>query len=363
MHNGSRRATGLYRSVRTETAARHASGNGMLSRFSFVVAKQTRNMEELAPSQATLLVLAQRLFIANQLLNFPFYYTPGLRGLLAGDGSATKFPCSISWMTRKGLARLSTLAFWNVGWFFMLRAFAEVGSWLRFLFMLQMYAVGFVTVVLTPMMGPDVAMGNADALHCYSAMVYVFDHFVANELFLGISLRHPLGCAFALTSGLCGVFQALRADGDKLARQLHAARGRGLPFGLGRFDAFQLLLEYGFMLTENALFLIFLVGMSSGLSATQQFVPTSMALTTADGVIVLGIVAAVTVVEVHRARSAKAVPSQSKKAGIAAPSAAPAERRVSRRTARSPARASKSPPAMSARSRSRPRSTRQAKTD
>ena len=115
------------------------------------------------------------------LTKVPLYYLPPFRHLLNGDGKGAKFPCSISWMTRRGLPRLVTLVLWNAGWLFMARAFVKDGDiaamssndWARVAFMLQMYATGFVTLVLTPMQGPDVAMGSADALHCHCAMIYV----------------------------------------------------------------------------------------------------------------------------------------------------------------------------------------------
>lgn len=218
--------------------------------------------------QASLLASAQTLFIVNQLTNFPLYYLPIFRSF--GGDAEPKFPCSISWMTRKGLPRYSTLLLWLVGWSLLLRAFFKDGEfgamshndWYRAAFMLQMFAAGFVTVVCTPMKGKDVAMGSTDALHCYAAMLYVFDHVVANEI-MGVPLTSPFGLAFAVTSFLCGTCQSLRASDDLVAKRLHARIFRGstrlsLP-------SFLHLLEIGFMVNENALFLIFLLGMTSGL--------------------------------------------------------------------------------------------------
>ena len=107
--------------------------------------------------QAQLLFQARAVFIFQHLVIFPLYFAPGLRGLLGGD-RRTKFPCSISWMIRKGAPRLCTLILWNLGWLLMMRAFLKDGDvasmsatdWARAVFMLQMYAMGFVTVVLTP---------------------------------------------------------------------------------------------------------------------------------------------------------------------------------------------------------------------
>lgn len=216
----------------------------------------------LTTQQVDLLRIAQALFILNQITNFPLYYFPGFRGALGGD-SETKFPCSISWMTRKGLPRISTLLMWNVGWFCMLYAFvmSATSGPFELLFMLQMYVTGFVVVVLTPMKGPDVALGKRDALHCYAAMIYVADHFLVNQLVLGVPLSSPYGWGFVVTSGLCGLCQFLRADGDKAARVVHARVVGSKRMSLDRFCY---VLELGFMFFENALFFVFLFGMTSG---------------------------------------------------------------------------------------------------
>jgi hypothetical protein len=152
---------------------------------------------------------------------------------------------------------------WNVGWAAMLYAWFTIGDRAKIAFMLQMYATGFVTVVLTPMKGPDVALGRRDALHCYAATIYVADHFLANQFVLDVPLSSPYGCGFIVASVLCGVCQYLRADDDQMARRLYARLDmkRG-GVSLGSFTYF---LEVGFMLFENLLFFIFLVGMTSGL--------------------------------------------------------------------------------------------------
>ena len=226
--------------------------------------------------QAELLHEAQFVFILQLALTIPLYYAPGLRGLFGGDGRRTKFPCSLSWMTRKGLPRLNALVLWNYGWLCMARAFFKDGSfdamsttdWWRAAFMVQMFATGFVTVVLTPMVGPDVALGQSDALHCYSAIVYVADHFLANQFVLGVPLAsNAFGVGFVATAVPCGVCQYLRADGDLAARKLHA-RATG-SVKAPSLAAFLYLLEIVFMVFEFALFGVFLVGMTSGLQVEE----------------------------------------------------------------------------------------------
>ena len=232
-----------------------------------------RGDSTLSPRQYWLLSVAQMLFITNQLTNFPLYYLPGLRGVGGSDGKgSTKFPCSISWMTRKGLPRWSTLLLWNIGWACMLWAFINEGDlstlvwpsdWLRALFMLQMYATGFVVVVATPMQGPDVALGQQDALHCYAALLYVADHAFALQFVLGVDVfTSAYGCSFLLCTALCGLCQFLRADGDRAARIVYL---RFLSSKMLSFATFTYILEFGFMAFENALFLVFLCGMTSGI--------------------------------------------------------------------------------------------------
>ena len=227
--------------------------------------------------QVALLEIAQQLFILNQVSNFPLYYMPGLRGLLNGDGDACKFPCSISWMTRRGLPRWSTLVLWNFGWFCMLFALAvkedaafslTTAEWWRFFLLLQMYAFGFITVVLTPIKGPDVPLGALDKYHSFAAMIYVAYHAVVLQCVLGVYvLTTAYGLGFTLTSILCGVCQYLRTDDDRPARLLYT---RFIGTKRVKFSTVTNMLEVGFMVMENALFFIFLFGMCSGLRVVPE---------------------------------------------------------------------------------------------
>ena len=225
-------------------------------------------MPECTADQQFMLQTAQFLFILNCISNSPLYYLPPFRGMLGGDKAGeVKFPCSISWMTRKGIARASTLLLWTLGWALMLYAF--VGDGFRFAFMLQMFATGFVTVVLTPMKGPDVALGRRDALHCYAAMIYVADHFLANQFILDVPFSSPYGAGFVATSISCGLCQFLRAEEDKTARQVYTWLGIAKRSGVS-LGSFIYVLELGFMLFENLLFLVFLFGMTSGLRVSNS---------------------------------------------------------------------------------------------
>ena len=168
-------------------------------------------MSGFTPREASLLRAAQGLFILNQTSNFPLYYLPPFRGRLGAD-AVGKFPCSISWMTRNGLARWSTLVLWLTGWAIMLAALFKEGDFaalsrsecLRAIFMLQMFVTGFICVS-TPMKGPDVAVARWTC-HCLTAPIYVVDHAIALEYVLGVGLFTSVyGVAFAVTATLCAL--------------------------------------------------------------------------------------------------------------------------------------------------------------
>ena len=184
---------------------------------------------------------------------------------MGGDGKGkTKFPCSISWMCRKGAGRYSTLMLWNWGWFLMIRAFLKDGDFAamsdtdiyRAVFMVQMFVTGFVCVVLTPMQGPDVALGSRDRLHCYAAMAYVADHWIANQFVLGVSTFSPYGLGFIATTLLCGTCQFVRADNDRLSRKFYASVGGSKRMRMS-FASFAWFIELGFTTNEVGLFLVF----------------------------------------------------------------------------------------------------------
>lgn len=72
------------------------------------------------------------------------------------------------------------------------------------------------------------------------------------------------GLWFIILSNTCGVCQFLRAWDDKYGRRLYTAL-RLNKVGIG-FNRFGYALSLGFMFTEHALFMVFLLGMTSGLA-------------------------------------------------------------------------------------------------
>jgi len=186
-----------------------------------------------------------------------------------------------------------------------------------------------------------VALGAADKLHCYAATLYIFDHFVANELVLGVSLAagNLFGWGFGVTAGLCGIFQALRADDDLLAKRWHAHAGGIVPGYACAFSTLKRFLEYGFMLTENALFLLFLFGMTSSFPSAQPVSPSSDVLSSIDVAVVAIVTVAMTVLEVRRAGQSKKSSSSGASPDLREASAVFTKRpATSPRRARSPGR-------------------------
>ena len=68
------------------------------------------------PEQCALVRRARAIFLTSSVIGYPFYYLPPINGWFGGDGPNAKFPCSISWMTRKGLARYAGVSLWLFGW-------------------------------------------------------------------------------------------------------------------------------------------------------------------------------------------------------------------------------------------------------
>merc|ERR1712232_473521 len=115
-------------------------------------------------------------------------------------------------------------------------------------------------------------MGTNDTVHGISAAVYVACHLLANEWVLGVSCRpwgldaNIFGSLFAVFASGCTLCQILRVEDNRRARRaceflqsLNVLGSERL-----RFQTFLLFLEYAFMLTENMLFLFFLIGMTGG---------------------------------------------------------------------------------------------------
>ncbi|CAK0894324.1 unnamed protein product [Prorocentrum cordatum] len=222
----------------------------------------------LSPEQVFYMALAQRLFMTNIIMNFPLYYMPPFKYWCGGDGNNAKFPCSISWMIRKGAPRCSTFCTWLPGWVFLLYAafLHEQSNALGIqALVLSMFVSGFITCIAFPIR-EDIPMGSHDTVHDIGAMVYVAHHLLLSEWFLGVdclfgSNLHGLG--FTVNTLVCAAVQHLRKNDNRLARHLYGRWFCGSPAQI-RYDSYLYIIELVFAVTENCLFIFFVSGMSSG---------------------------------------------------------------------------------------------------
>jgi len=228
----------------------------------------------MSPAQIFYITLAQRVFILNMVLNFLLYYMPPFKYLCGGDGDNTKFPCSISWMTRKGLPRYMTFGTWLPGWACLLHSYSlhEQSNALAIqIFGVTMFATGFVTCILTPIR-EDVAMGQRDTIHCIGASIYIVYHILAYEWVLGVDCftgSNLYGLGLMLNLGMCGTCQYLRMNDNRVARALYESLAWKSPAQV-RYSSFLYGIELLFAFSENALFFIFLLGMTSGSAVMGQ---------------------------------------------------------------------------------------------
>lgn len=227
-----------------------------------------------SPEQVFYISVAKWTFIAGLIVPFPLYYMSPFKYWCGGDGQDAKFPCSISWMTRKGLPRYFGNATWLTGWAFLLysmtlhqqRNAIGIQIWV-----MTMFIAGFVTVILTPIR-EDVAMGHDDTIHCVGASIYIADHFLANKWVFGVdcfSANNMLGLGFTLNFFLCSVCQGLRMNDNRAARSLYDCL---LRFSLMpiKYHSFILCIEVLFQFSENTLLLCFLLGFTSGRAAIAE---------------------------------------------------------------------------------------------
>eukprot|EP00930_Biecheleria_cincta_P040586 TRINITY_DN27802_c0_g1_i1.p1 TRINITY_DN27802_c0_g1~~TRINITY_DN27802_c0_g1_i1.p1 ORF type:complete len:267 (-),score=24.23 TRINITY_DN27802_c0_g1_i1:160-921(-) len=219
--------------------------------------------------------IAQRLFISNLFLNFVFYYVSPFKFWCSGDGDRARFPCSISWMTRKALPRYGTFCTWIPGWMFLLYVFctfeddntsSAVATTAIMFLGISMFMFGFITCVLTPIK-EDVAMGGQDKVHGIAASIYIMYHWLVNEWVLGVDCfrgENVYCLTFSVKTIICCLCQFLRADDNRKARMLYERLNMMFQGRIPKFQQFVMVIEYAFQFTENCLFLAFLLGMTSG---------------------------------------------------------------------------------------------------
>lgn len=162
------------------------------------------------------------------------------------------FPCSLSWVTRRGLPKRVHTGCYVLGWGLVVAAAARATSLFApaTAFIAQVAACGALSTVLCPLGGGRLQTG----VHYGAAVVYVLGHLPLMRI---LDMRPLYRRAFFGCLALVGVCQPF-TDND-VVRGERAARGE--ERALRRCSA----AEYGFMLGEYGLFVAFCSGMLSGL--------------------------------------------------------------------------------------------------
>jgi hypothetical protein len=127
---------------------------------------------------------AQKIFLTQSFLNLLLYYTG-----FGVDGKNTKFPATISFTIRGGIPMYSNLIVWTAGWGQMFRVLLSKGDTVAKIFAGQMYLVGLSTVYLFPV-GSG---GVLDQIHGAFAGLYFVYHVV---LFKYLRTRTPYQVGF-----------------------------------------------------------------------------------------------------------------------------------------------------------------------
>jgi len=204
--------------------------------------------------------LSRNLFLSCSFIPALLYY-----GKLGSD-DAPKFPATISHTIREDLPKYAHHFLWSLGWLVMyssLRLKTKSNSLLSFFF-LQMFATGVITTFVC-----TIGKGKLfDQIHTAGALLYMLDHHLLFYL-LRTKWLYRLGFYLSFASMLC--FASLRTrllDGslqdfslDQVENKIKKGR-KNIELVLKRK-----LWWYDLMIMffENSLFILFVVGMTSGL--------------------------------------------------------------------------------------------------
>lgn len=200
------------------------------------------------------MVAAQRLFISTSAVPLLLYY-------LRLSEPVPLFPATISWTIRKGVPRWTHHSLWLAGWAVFLSVFLKRGDVRLKIFALQMFATGFICVILCPI-GRG---GLQEKVHAVTAGVYMADHHVAFRI-LDVPAPHVFSFwAFFLAFG------GLTRQARRILKEIVKDKGDEgpsllqLPSSTRISDRNRLwYVELLRMLAENGLFLAFTLSMTLG---------------------------------------------------------------------------------------------------
>ena len=116
------------------------------------------------PAQCNLFREAQVIYLSTWPVMFSLYYLPPINGWLGGDGARAKFPCTLSWITRKGLPRWCFVSMWLYAclhwWQIALDELVQSGfdvnaleqeQWIKVFMFSKFFVLGCISMILTPM--------------------------------------------------------------------------------------------------------------------------------------------------------------------------------------------------------------------
>ena len=209
----------------------------------------------------TLIQSAQRIFIFQSALNLILYYTGfGL------EGRTPKFPATISFTIRGGIPLYTNMVVWTAGWTQMMRILLTKGDTLCKGFSLQMYLTGFLTTYVFP-----VGFGGMyDQIHGACAGLYFIYHIV---LFKYLRTTTPYRVGFYTSFGMF-LYALFNIRQIEKIHQFRAESNKQTKEQKEQKLLLDLLLivrqklwwhELVLMISENTMFLSFLLGMTSSL--------------------------------------------------------------------------------------------------
>ena len=198
-------------------------------------------------------------FLLCQYLPMLLYYA----GVVEKD---RKFPASLSYTTAYGTPKYVCLAFWLLGWFFVLSVLdlkADLAIWV---FAAQMLLTALISAWVNK---PDQTTMD-EYIHLATAGLYIADHFVLLKL-LGMGMDYQTFFrSFLMLTAVTLYWSAeiKRRNGLPADHCDSAAEWRRM---LARLPSGQRCLlwlsEMTFMISENMLFTSFVLGLTSGLKS------------------------------------------------------------------------------------------------
>ena len=217
--------------------------------------------KRLTKKDARLIRNAQRIFLSNVFLNLILYYQG-----CGVDGNNTKFPATISYTIRGGLPLYTNLLVWTAGWRQMMRVWFSKGDQMARTFAVQMYLVGFSTVYLFP-----VGQGGwRDQVHGALAGLYFIYHGVMFK-YLRTTTPFQIGFYVSFFTFLVKLRQIRKLEVQYEFRtetnQKKNTTKRKMPVQIQNRLWWH---ELTLMLTENAMFISFLLGMTSSLKQLRR---------------------------------------------------------------------------------------------